>query len=221
MVFLSGLPCKFDQLRVAAIFLLSISYFRGYGQADSTRTIDSHPFRVVWKVNMIPLPLGSINTFVELGFGQQRSFSLGFNFWQSKKGSLIYNDFDQRQLGVIGEFRKYLFQANVSEASGFFMAPYVRFRITDQQNVINYHTDSLGLASIAKPAQNQTWAQFGIGFSGGYSVCLHKRIQMEVLAGLGTYLFTSLKTQHPEWVVDKSRVSRIDLRVGLMAGYVF
>jgi len=169
-------------------------------------------------VNAIPLFFGSVNIFGELKATTSSSIGIGFNYWAPKKGSLIFNDFDQRYLSLTLEWRFYL---QGEALKGFYVAPYLKVREVKQFDVINYKSDATGANSIAMPPQNQTWNQMGFGLVVGYQLPFWKHFVAGGFGGLGYYPFQQVKTQNESWIEDKSRASRVDLRLGATVGFSF
>lgn len=175
------------------------------------------PGRVSLKINALPVLFGSFNLFGELPVSKTVSASVGLNYWYSPKGTLIFNRFDQQQSGALLEFRKY---ADTS-ANSLYVGVYGRYRQVFQKRVVNYIADSLGINSIETRPQDQRWNQLGAGLLLGYRHPIGRGFLVDAFVGGGYYFYQNLKTDRPDWITDYSRVSRIDIRVGICFGIVF
>lgn len=204
--------------RLGVLFLLVLSFGLLAHAQDSVHALDSTQKHYSLKVNVLPLIFLSFNAFGEARLIQGYSICLGVNYWYSKKGTLVFNRFDQQHLGFTTEFRKY---ADNMAIRGFYWGGYFKYRHVLQQNVVNFIADSTGANSIETPAQDQNWDQIGLGAMFGYQHIFPSGFLVESFAGLGYYFYSKLKTDHPEWLTDFSKASRMDLRVGISLGYAF
>lgn len=173
---------------------------------------------VALKVNLLPLPFGSINGFLEGRISRAGSIALGYNHWYSKKGALIFNGFNQLTQSLTMDYRFYFGKGGLN---GFFADTYLKWRQIRQFDVVNYKEDSTGANSIAWPAQDQTWQQIGAGFCAGYQRVFRNGLVFEAFAGGGYYFSNTLKSGKIEWVTPNTRASRIDFRLGVGLGYSF
>lgn len=189
-----------------------------FGQLANPDSATGKPTNISLKVNALPLIFQSLNTFAEVRLNRNFSVCAAFNYWYSKKGALIFNRFDQEHTGFTLEYRTYL---NHTALRGFYTAGYFKYRQILQKQVVNFLTDSLGSSNLETAPQDQKWTQAGAGGAFGYQHIFSSRFLVESFAGLGYYFHSQLKTDHPEWLTNFSKASRIDLRVGVSVGYSF
>lgn len=199
------------------LFVSALLLIKNFGVVAQDTTAAGLLRRACVRINALPILFGSVNGAFELPLASKYSVILGANYWYSKKGTLVFNKFDQIQSGGILELRRY----SSSNANSFFGGLYGRYRQVYQKNVVNYIADSIGINSIETPAQNQRWNQWGFGIIYGYQHWFNRLFHMEAFMGGGYYFKQSLSTSHPEWVTDFSRVSQIDIRAVIALGISF
>jgi hypothetical protein len=197
---------------IACIFFKNIP--SGFGQDKSSK--EQKNFSV--SMNFLPLLFQSFNGFVEFRLNQSSSLAAGFNYWSTKKGSLIYNKNDQNYKSITLEYRYFPSQNSME---GIYLAPWLKYRNINQKQVINFAEDANGSSSIALPAQNQLYHQAGSGLNIGFQKIIYDPILVGGFIGFGYYPFEKIEATNQDWISEKDRFSRIDFRLGLTFGMAF
>jgi hypothetical protein len=198
----------------AFIILAFFIFFQPFSSQSQEISSNRKEKKNLIEHNLLPLPFKSFNLFYERKLNDQSSFALGANYYHNNQ-LLIFQRFDSRWYGLTAEYKYYL----GSVFNGFYLSPYLKYRLMNYFDVVNYLEDDNGLAFIATPPQDETWHDIGLGGTFGYKYLSKRGFAFGAFLGGGYFPISILQTINPDFSIR--RPSQGDLRIGATIGWAF